>query len=296
MDESDLMATLAGVVPLLFLIGAVGIFVFVAEWCLLNKAGEGGWKLLIPIYGDYTKHKIAGATGIFWGKFALGVFSGLLDLMLGDFVSAENANGLGFVSLLWIICGITGIVLNIMYYLRFSKAFGQAGGFAVGLILLPVIFIPIMAFSSSIQYVGYGDARPNTSPQYAGGQSYAGAQPKTRPLTEPAQVQLPPTSPIEETLTVTVTGGSAQGSRFRVTQSGVLGRDPGSQLVLNDPYVSRTQCRFERRNGKFFVIDLGSTSGTAVEGYGKLPPNTPVELRTGDQLTVGKSTLSIDIH
>ena len=34
-------------------------------------------------------------------------------------------------------------------------------------------------------------------------------------------------------------------------------------------------------------MDLGSTNGTAVEGFGKIPANVPVELREGDTITLG---------
>jgi hypothetical protein len=45
---------------------------------------------------------------------------------------------------------IVNIVVMIIVLVDLSKSFGKGGGFAVGLILLPIIFFPILA---------WGDAR-----------------------------------------------------------------------------------------------------------------------------------------
>lgn len=278
-EVQELLARLIGAsIGVLIVVLAICVFWIAARWCLLNKAGEEGWKVLIPFYGEYTEYKVAGATDVYWGWLAANVLSGVFIAVGAVFLGA--------------LCSLAVFVCNILFCLRYSKAFGQDGGFAVGLILLPIIFFPVMAFSSSIQYVGYGAAQRGPM-GYNGG---APRTPPTLPLSERGRNVLPPTAPFSGELVVSVISGPAQGARFRVVQSGVLGRDPGSQLLLNDPYVARTQCRFEQRNGKFYVVDQGATNATSVNGYGKLPPHTPVELRTGDMLTVGKSTLSIEIR
>ena len=41
----------------------------------------------------------------------------------------------------------------IIVMIEISKAFGKTGGFAVGLILLPIVFWPILGFGKS-KYVG----------------------------------------------------------------------------------------------------------------------------------------------
>jgi ABC transport system ATP-binding/permease protein len=46
----------------------------------------------------------------------------------------------------------------------------------------------------------------------------------------------------------------------------VVGRDPASDICLDDPYVSWTHAAFERRPDAVYVEDLGSTSGTFVNG------------------------------
>jgi hypothetical protein len=41
------------------------------------------------------------------------------------------------------------MVLAIMDLVRLAQVFGKSDGFIVGLILMPVIFIPILAFGNS---------------------------------------------------------------------------------------------------------------------------------------------------
>lgn len=45
----------------------------IANWRIFTKAGEPGWKSIIPVYGDYISYKIAWETGYFWATLILGI-------------------------------------------------------------------------------------------------------------------------------------------------------------------------------------------------------------------------------
>ncbi len=49
-------------------------------------------------------------------------------------------------------------------------------------------------------------------------------------------------------------------------ESYVVGRDEACDIVLDEPLVSRLHARIERRSSRWFVIDLGSTNLTRVNG------------------------------
>jgi hypothetical protein len=98
----------------------VGIFMLVCEWKIYSKAGEPGWAVIVPFYNLYVLFKIAMGNG--W----------LFLLMLVPFVN---------------------FVVAIIMIFKLSSAFGHGVGFGFGLLFLPVIFIPILAFGSS-EYVG----------------------------------------------------------------------------------------------------------------------------------------------
>lgn len=48
---------------------------------------------------------------------------------------------------------IANIIISIMLYFKMAKSFGKDGGFAVGLLFLNIIFMPILAFGDA-SYIG----------------------------------------------------------------------------------------------------------------------------------------------
>jgi hypothetical protein len=105
-----------------FWIGEVIFVVLIVAslWKIFSKAGQPGWAAIIPIYNVYVMCKVAGRPG-WW-----------LLLMLIPVVNL-----------------IIAIILNV----DIAKRFGKGVGFAIGMIFLPFIFWPILAFGSA-QYQG----------------------------------------------------------------------------------------------------------------------------------------------
>ena len=118
------------------------IVLVIANWKIFTKAGEAGWKSIIPIYNGYILYKISWKTSVFWITVVLALIGGIL-------------NGIGnpVTSVIGVILYIVVIVIGIMQSYKLSKAFGHAVGFTVGLVLLPPIFTLILGFGSS-EYIG----------------------------------------------------------------------------------------------------------------------------------------------
>ena len=95
---------------------AVIVFYLVSMWRVFEKAGQPGWAVIVPIYNIYILLKVAGKPG-WW-----------LVLM---FIPLVN------------------IVVDILVQVNVAERFGQSGGFAVGLVFLPFIFYPILAFGEA---------------------------------------------------------------------------------------------------------------------------------------------------
>lgn len=98
----------------------VVVFEYAAAWIMYGKAGQPGWAVIIPIYNVWVLLKIVGRPG--W----------------------------------WIILfliPILNFVIWIIVALDLAKSFGKTTGFAIGLIFLGFIFIPILGFGSA-RYVG----------------------------------------------------------------------------------------------------------------------------------------------
>jgi hypothetical protein len=65
-----------------------------------------------------------------------------------------------------------------------------------------------------------------------------------------------------------------------------VGRSQESDIVINDPNVSRKHARIFRADNGFVVEDLGSTNGTLLDGA----PIDRERIEGGDELTFGQST------
>lgn len=116
------------------------IFIVAVYWKILTKAGEDGWKCLVPFYNGWVYAEIVGRPG-WWG------------LLL--FVPLVN------------------IVFSILLAIDLAKSFGKDPAFAVGIVLLGPVFMGILAFGSA-QYLGPAgpEGRPGWSPPGGGYGSY----------------------------------------------------------------------------------------------------------------------------
>lgn len=89
--------------------------------------------------------------------------------------------------------------------------------------------------------------------------------------------------------TLTVIAGPNAGATFTLLVSEtILGRDPGADIVVEDPSASRRHARITRDDrAHHFVEDLGSTNGTFVSGRRV----RRAALSTGDRLQLGRDTI-----
>jgi len=82
--------------------------------------------------------------------------------------------------------------------------------------------------------------------------------------------------------------GPNAGSTFLIeSDSTTAGRDPGSDVFLDDVTVSRKHVVLERRGEAFFVRDVGSLNGTYVNGERV----EETKLASGDEIQVGRFKL-----
>ena len=106
---------------------ALSILMIVSLWKIFKKAGKPGWASIIPIYNIYIMCEIAEKE--WW-------------YVLLSFVPFAN------------------IYAMVVLYNGMAKRFGKSGGFVAGMILLPVIFFPMLAFGKDAAIV---NNQPNTS-------------------------------------------------------------------------------------------------------------------------------------
>lgn len=137
-----------GIAALMGLLGGMLLFTWVILIALLvliivsnvfiwRKMGLPGWYAIIPFWNTYTQfQRTWSPMPWFWVYLALVV----LSIFVGD-------GFLGFV------ISIASIVFAVVANWQLCKAFGKGPGWCVGICLLPIVFLPMLAFGKS-QYMG----------------------------------------------------------------------------------------------------------------------------------------------
>jgi pSer/pThr/pTyr-binding forkhead associated (FHA) protein len=98
--------------------------------------------------------------------------------------------------------------------------------------------------------------------------------------------------PVPSGASVRVMQGFFEGLELPVDRDWmVVGRGNGADLLITEPTISRAHAAIGFDGEAFFVEDLGSTNGTAVNG--KRKPRTA--LNTGDEIQLGKLCLRVTL-
>lgn len=148
---------------------AFAVLYIVGLWKIFVKAGKPGWAAIIPIYNWIILLEIIGRPQ--WWVLLL-------------FIPGVN------------------IVMLIIMMIDLARSFGRGGGYVIGLILLPFIFLPMLGFSSA-QYMGPVAAPAQVYAQpTAGGyyppqppQQYAPPAPPAPPAYQPPPAPQPYAQP-----------------------------------------------------------------------------------------------------
>ena len=284
---------------------AIPVLMVVEAWLILQKQGQPGWKSLIPIYGEYCIIAASDAADLFWKQLLAIIGSGVLSGILAPLSGSDDTVTLVLVlvlSLSSLALSIYSLVCTVRIQMCLARSFGKGTGFAWGLILLGIVFRGILAFSDDAVFRGGSDARkpqpqpvpqPRIEPVQSTGEQYQDS-PQTVSAASLDVSSLASTAalpPEQMQHFLRCQEGVCAGSSFLIRGSVTAGRAPGCDILVNDPRVSGNHCRFFWRDSKLFVMDLGSTNGTSVEGFGRIPANVPVELREGDSITIGQNNV-----
>lgn len=130
--DTGFWAAFAGMMIFVSLISiAIAVVSIIGMWKMFTKAGEEGWKSIIPVYNAITLCKIVGVNP--WWILIVFV-SGLLSII----------PILGYLVYLAVI-----IYFSVLLSVSTANSFGKDTGFAVGLFFLSPIFYCILGFGSA---------------------------------------------------------------------------------------------------------------------------------------------------
>ena len=107
---------------------AIAILMIASMWKLFSKAGKPGWACIVPIYNYVVWLEII-KKPIWW--------------------------------IILLMVPIVNFIIIIIMFIEMAKAYGKSAGFGVGMIFLPYVFFPMLAFGDSTYE--YGDKAQPTS-------------------------------------------------------------------------------------------------------------------------------------
>lgn len=81
------------------------------------------------------------------------------------------------------------------------------------------------------------------------------------------------------------------GEKTLINGTITIGRARGNQIVIPDPYVSGWHAQIEQKGGELYLVDLGSTNGTFVNGK---KVKGKVKLKPKDSVAVGGILFGIE--
>jgi hypothetical protein len=119
MDASGSGSGVGAVVALIIYLAILGLIV-VSSWKIFVKAGKPGWAAIVPIYNLVVLLQIC-EKPVWW--------------------------------IILLLLPLVNIVVGILLCVALAQVFGKGVGFAIGILLLGFVFLPMLGFGSA-QYQG----------------------------------------------------------------------------------------------------------------------------------------------
>lgn len=136
---TDYLSRLYIVFAVIF-IGFYALYV-IAEWRIMTKAGEKGWKALVPFYCVFVSHHIVGMSHA-WFIAEIAVWCAEL---LFEIVKLPEPIVLCF----GLAAGVFTLLSELIHVIRLCNCFGKGTGFKIGMALIPELFFMILAFGKA---------------------------------------------------------------------------------------------------------------------------------------------------
>ena len=93
--------------------------------------------------------------------------------------------------------------------------------------------------------------------------------------------------------TLYVRSGARKGLAKEIIDAVILGSYDGCDVYLpGDPAIEKKHARIYRKEGRFFIEDLGSRSGTYVNST-RVPPGSAVEIKKGAKVRLGSTIVEL---
>lgn len=119
----------------------IAILKLIGTWKMLTKAGESGWKSLIPFYNQWTLCKVAGISP-YWVLEIIVV--SMINTVLNGILGSNVISGI-----LSLIVYANTIYFWVILSISLAKSFGKDTGFGVATVFFSFITYPMMGMGSA---------------------------------------------------------------------------------------------------------------------------------------------------
>lgn len=150
-----IFAVLLGLLLIALMLGLL-VFSYWGLWKMYKKAGQDGWKVLIPYYNNWVLMvDIAGLhIGYFIAMIVLSLVSVIIGFIPGLFAGlGMNLGAFSYVfSVLSWIVSIASILIDVALIYNLSKKFNKGTGWVVLSMFFSFITLPLLGFLKSEKY------------------------------------------------------------------------------------------------------------------------------------------------
>lgn len=115
-----------------------GILNIIGSYKMFTKAGEAGWKAIIPFLNDYVRYDRFWDKKFFWAYLIATIAAPALGMAEG-----------GFMALIGTLMSLAIVVLIIKLRIETARRFGCGMGMAILLMILPGLGSMILGFGSA---------------------------------------------------------------------------------------------------------------------------------------------------
>ncbi len=125
-DYNQILQLMGGI---FLIIGIICLITIIELWKIYKKCNKPGWATLVPIYNVWVFLEIGGLPG-------------------------------------WLcLIPVANLIGILVAYFKIPKRFGKSAAFGIGILLLPIIFLGILAFSKTKKEEIKEDNEPKTEPE-----------------------------------------------------------------------------------------------------------------------------------
>lgn len=133
---------------------ALLVFYFIGLWKVYSKAGQAGWKSLIPWYNNWVLmvNICDMHIGYFIASLSIAVLSVFISMISVILLGLDAYVAQGILQIVTWVLGLVSYTINFAVFYNLGKKFNKGTGWVILTFFFSIITIPILGFSKKSVY------------------------------------------------------------------------------------------------------------------------------------------------